>query len=84
MANVDEFSNAILAVGEAISQADAAGAAAVQTGEELTGQFQMLGIEDKTAQTQAVKDGIEQVRAMLQAAKDAAENLAAQAQALKG
>lgn len=84
MANIDEFSSAISMVGEAITQTEASVAAAVQTGEELTGQFQMLGIEDKTAHTQAIKDGLEQVRAMLQAAKDAAENLVAQAQGLKG
>jgi hypothetical protein len=84
MANIDEFSNAIAATGEAISQTEASVAAAVQVGEELAGQFQMIGIEDKTAHTQAIKDGLEQVRAMLQAAKDATENLVAQAQGLKG
>ena len=84
MANIDEFTSAIAAGGEGVEQARGQLEAAKTTGEELIGQFQMLGIEDKTGHAQAIKDGIEQVQGMLQAAKDALENLQNQTQALKG
>ncbi|MBO3735204.1 MULTISPECIES: hypothetical protein [Glycomyces] len=84
MANIDEFSSAIAAGGEGVEQARAAIEAAKATGEELIGQFQVLGVEDKVGQAQAIKEGLEQVQGMLQAAKDSLENLQNQTQALKG
>ena len=84
MANIDEFTSAIAAGGEAVEPARGVLEAAKATGEELIGQFQMVGVEDKVGHAQAIKDGLEQVQGMLQAAKDALENLQSQSQALKG
>ena len=84
MANIDELSSAIGANKEAVEQATAGVAASMSSADELSGQFQMLGSEDKVSGVEQVKQSLEQIQQTLASASSAIEAAQAQTEALRG
>ncbi|HEU5130420.1 MAG TPA: hypothetical protein VFU12_20745 [Glycomyces sp.] len=84
MASIDELSSAIGANKDAVEQANAGLAAAMSNADELSGQFQGLGADDKVAGVEQVRQSLEQVQQTLASARTAIEAAQAQAEALRG
>jgi len=84
MANIDELSSAIGANKEAIEQANASVAASMSSADELSGQFQSLGSEDKVGEIEQIKQGLEQLQQTLAGLVSTTESIHAQAEALRG
>ncbi|HLU28517.1 MAG TPA: hypothetical protein VKZ65_08770 [Glycomyces sp.] len=84
MANIDELSSAIGANKEAIEQANASVAASMSSADELSGQFQSLGSEDKVGEIEQIKQGLEQLQQTLAGLASTTESIHAQAEALRG
>lgn len=84
MANIDELSSAIGANKEAIEQANTSVAASMSNADELSGQFQSLGSEDKVGQIEQIKQGLEQLQQALAGLTSNVESVHAQVEALRG
>ncbi|WP_026925347.1 hypothetical protein [Glycomyces arizonensis] len=84
MANIDELSSAIGANKEAIEQANASVAASMSSADELSGQFQSLGSEDKVGEIERIKQGLEQLQQALAGLVSNVESIHAQTEALRG
>ncbi|WP_026930001.1 hypothetical protein [Glycomyces tenuis] len=84
MANIDELSSAIGANKEAIEQANTSVAASMSSADELSGQFQSLGSEDKVGEIEQIKQGLEQLQQALAGLVSNVESIHAQAEALRG
>ncbi|HEU5129354.1 MAG TPA: hypothetical protein VFU12_15325 [Glycomyces sp.] len=84
MANIDELSSAIGANKESIEQANASVAASMSSADELSGQFQSLGSEDKVGEIEQIKQGLEQLQQTLTGLVSTVESIHAQAEALRG
>ncbi|MCH7231835.1 hypothetical protein L0U85_13370 [Glycomyces sp. L485] len=84
MASIDELSSAISANKEAVEQANVGLAASMSSADELSGQFQGLGADDKVAGVEQVKQSMEQAQQALASAAQAVETAQAQAEALRG
>lgn len=84
MASVEELANLISGNRDAIEQAQNSIESSKAGADELMGEFQSLGVNDKSEQVSQIKTGLEELQTALQGMKDAAENLQTQTLGLSG
>jgi len=85
MASVDEVSAAVGAAAEAVESASAVIGAAKSSTDELTGQLSALGVEKKTAQSNAIGERLQsEAAALAQQLKTLLDEIRGQVESLRG